>query len=114
MVLSAILALSAAAPSGITLHSGLVSPWIQPTLIKTIAPVAEYHVPSIAKVGSIVSHVPTSISHQSSTVVHNHGAVVTPILTPVHKTLIAPISPIHASPLAYSAPLWNEPLISSW
>lgn len=130
MVLSAILALSAAAPSG--LYSGFASPYAYGPLLKTYAPqpiytgysstvlkpslgLAEYHVPTVAKVGDIVQHVPTSVSHQSSSVVHNTGTIVTPVVTPVHKTIVAApvLKTVHA-PIAYSAPLWNEPLISSW
>lgn len=109
MVLSAILALSVAAPSGI-----IGNPWASPVL--------SYSVPSIARVGSVVSHVPTSVSQQSSSVVHSTGSIVTPVITPIQKTIVA--APIHA-PLAYSnlSPLalsasawnpWNQPLVSGW
>lgn len=94
IALSALIALAAAKPSLPLAYSAYQH---QPI-------VSTYSVPSVANVGSIVSHVPTSISSQSSSVVHSHGAVVTPVITPVHKTIIAaPAVVSHASPLTYAA-----------
>lgn len=42
--------------------------------------------PTLAKVGNIVEHVPTAISHQSQTVVHDHRRLVTPIVAPAVRT----------------------------
>ncbi|XP_055842400.1 uncharacterized protein LOC129909339 [Episyrphus balteatus] len=66
------------------------------------APIVQEH--SLAKVGAIVKSVPTAVSHQSSTVVHNSAHVVQPIVAPVVKTYAAaPV--IHSAPLVqtYSA-----------
>lgn len=123
------MAISAAAPSGL-----YASPWHAPAPILTTSHIvkpatyglAEYQVPAIAKVGAVVSHVPSSVSHQSSSVVHSHGAIVTPVVTPVHKTIIAPApilktawpGPIAHAPLAYNSlsahSLWGEPILSAW
>lgn len=126
MVLSALIAIASAAPSG--LH-GLPLTYTyaaaQPSLttynthlgyaptVYAAAPAAhhtiveyqpEYHVeaaPILAK----VEHVPTAVSHQSSTVVHSKAAVVTPIVAapiayahaPAYHTKI-----VAASPIAYA------------
>ncbi|KAM8710903.1 hypothetical protein ACLKA7_017518 [Drosophila subpalustris] len=42
--------------------------------------------PTVAKVGHLVEHVPTAISHQSQTVVHEHRRLVTPIVAPAVRT----------------------------
>lgn len=42
--------------------------------------------PALARVGNIVEHVPTAISHQSQTVVHDHRRLVTPIVAPAVRT----------------------------
>ncbi|XP_016926460.3 larval/pupal cuticle protein H1C [Drosophila suzukii] len=40
----------------------------------------------LAKVGSVVSSIPTSVSHQSQSVVHSHSHVVEDIVAPVVKS----------------------------
>ncbi|XP_064541784.1 retinin-like [Drosophila montana] len=42
--------------------------------------------PTLAKVGELVEHVPTAVSHQSQTVVHEHQRLVTPIVSPAVRT----------------------------
>lgn len=111
IVLSALVALAAAKPSLIGAPL-IADPWAA----QLTAPIA---VPSIAKVGSVVSSIPTGVSAHSSSVVHSTGAVVTPVLTPIQKTIVhsAPLvsAPIvkHISPLAYSSPLVSSPLAYS-
>lgn len=126
VVLSALLAVAAAKPSLIGSPLAL-DPWAHSAPL--YAPLA---VPSVARVGSVVSSIPTGISAHSSSVIHSHGAVVTPVVTPIQKTIVsAPLisAPIvkTISPYAYSAPLaygagwnngwangWNQPLLNSW
>ncbi|EDW17394.1 uncharacterized protein Dmoj_GI16532 [Drosophila mojavensis] len=42
--------------------------------------------PTVAKLGELVEHVPTAVSHQSQTVVHDHRRLVTPIVGPAVRT----------------------------
>lgn len=99
MVLSAIIAAAAAAPSGI---HGL--PW-------AVDYTPEYHV------SKVISHVPTAISHQSR-IDYHHKPIITPIIAPVVKTIHAPIiktvhAPIIASPYVHSSPWLGSPWLDS-
>jgi len=51
--------------------------------LRTVLTIQE---PAVAKVGEVVQHVPTAISHQSQTVVHDHRRLVTPIVAPAVRT----------------------------
>ncbi|XP_017126768.1 retinin [Drosophila elegans] len=51
--------------------------------LRTVLTIQE---PTVAKVGEVVQHVPTAISHQSQTVVHDHRRLVTPIVAPAVRT----------------------------
>ncbi|KAH8302612.1 hypothetical protein KR044_008895, partial [Drosophila immigrans] len=51
--------------------------------LRTVLTIRE---PTLANVGNIVEHVPTAISHQSQTVVHDHRRLVTPIVAPAVRT----------------------------
>ncbi|XP_034481333.1 retinin [Drosophila innubila] len=51
--------------------------------LRTVLTIQE---PTLAKVGNLVEHVPTAISHQSQTVVHDHRRLVTPIVAPAVRT----------------------------
>lgn len=51
--------------------------------LRTVLTVQE---PTLARVGSVVEHVPTAVSHQSQTVVHDHRRLVTPIVAPAVRT----------------------------
>ncbi|CAD7013985.1 retinin [Ceratitis capitata] len=62
------------------------------------------HEPTLAKVGDLVHSVPTAVSHQSSTIVHNRANIVTPIVTPALKTHITPLVSSYVSPLVRSYP----------
>lgn len=50
--------------------------------------------PYVAQVGENVHHVPTAVSHQSSTVVHNSAAIRTPILAHGVSKHVVPAEPI--------------------
>lgn len=141
MVLSAILAVAVAAPSGVShyaapilhktvhyaepLHATVVKPELERRTYVEVEP--QVHVvdtPVVKKVADVVESIPTAVSHQSSTIVHNKEHIVRPVLahgyektvvegtpivktyhedTPVLKTYTAPIG--YTAPLAYSAPL---------
>ncbi|XP_055913885.1 cuticle protein LPCP-23-like [Eupeodes corollae] len=90
VVLSALLAVAAARPG--LYHEA--SP-----LVYSAPSIVQEH--SLAKVGAIVKSIPTAVSHQSSTVVHNSAHVVQPIVAPVVKTYAA--APIHSAPLVHSS-----------
>lgn len=51
--------------------------------LRTVLTIQE---PTVAKVGEVVQHVPTAVSHQSQTVVHDHRRLVTPIVAPAVRT----------------------------
>ncbi|TMW47843.1 hypothetical protein DOY81_007077 [Sarcophaga bullata] len=58
--------------------------------------------PGIAKVGEVVQQIPTAVSHQRQTVVHNHARVVTPIVAPAVRTLSSQIVRAYHTPLVYA------------
>ncbi|XP_065361758.1 retinin [Calliphora vicina] len=58
--------------------------------------------PSIAKVGEVVQQIPTAVSHQRQTVVHNHARVVTPIVAPAVRTVTSQIVRAYHTPLVYA------------
>ncbi|XP_055846526.1 uncharacterized protein LOC129912337 [Episyrphus balteatus] len=94
VVLSVLFAVAAARP-GLYSSSPLVYS----------APIVQEH--SYAKVGAIVKSIPTAVSHQSSTVVHDQAHYVQPIVAPVVKTYAAPlVQTYHAAPVlkTYAAP----------
>lgn len=97
LVLSVLVAVAAAAPSGI--HGYAAVPLAYETY-------PEYHV------SKIVEHVPTAVSHQSRVDYHSKP-VITPIIAPVTKVIPQPAYAVHsapvvhAAPLAYSAPLYH-------
>ena len=62
------------------------------------------HEPTLAKIGDVVHSVPTAISHQSSTIVHDRANVVTPIVAPAVKTRLAPVVTDYNLPLLRSYP----------
>ncbi|SPP87062.1 retinin [Drosophila guanche] len=51
--------------------------------LRTVLTIQE---PAVAKVGEVVQHVPTAVSHQSQTIVHDHRRVVSPIVAPAVRT----------------------------
>lgn len=72
--MSVLVACVAAKPS--LYHAPLVA--TAPIVTKTIVQPAPVVVPEIARVGDVISSIPTSVSAHSSSVVHSTGAVVTP------------------------------------
>ncbi|XP_067612725.1 uncharacterized protein [Eurosta solidaginis] len=76
------------------------------------APATVIHEPILTKVGAIVKSYPTSVSHQSSSVVHSSAIDVQPILAPAVKTTYtAPV--LHAAPL-YSLPSFHSSHSAGW
>lgn len=107
-MLSAIVAIVAAAPSGLHYASHYDAPLAYETVV-AVEP--EYH-----HVGDVVEHIPTAVSHQSRTDYHSKP-IVKSILAPVEY--LQPI--VHHAPIAYhSLPSYHhhyasEPLIHhSW
>ncbi|ALC43964.1 retinin, partial [Drosophila busckii] len=51
--------------------------------LRTVLTIAE---PTSVQLGELVEHVPTAVSHQSQTIVHDHRRLVTPIVAPGVRT----------------------------
>lgn len=105
LVLSAIVAIAAAAPAPGYYHAAapLVTVAVQP----------EY-----AHVGSIVKHIPTAVSHQSRTDYHS-TPVIKSVLAPVEyvQPIVhhAPAISVHHAPIVHAAPLLHAaPLVHAW
>ncbi|XP_036337381.1 pupal cuticle protein G1A-like [Rhagoletis pomonella] len=94
VVLSAFLAVAAAAPGFIASHP----------VVYSAAPAATVavHEPVLTKVGSVVKSIPTAVSHQSQSVVHSSAHYVQPIVAPVIKTSYVAAAPVVHT---YSAPI---------
>lgn len=58
--------------------------------------------PTIAKVGEVVQHIPSAVSHQRQTVVHKHARVVTPIVAPAVRTVTSQIVRAYHTPLVFA------------
>ncbi|EDW30369.1 GL17864 [Drosophila persimilis] len=100
VVLSALLAVAVARPGHL---------YESPLVYSAPATTTIVQEPYLANVGSVVKSVPTSVSHQSQSVVHSSAHVVQDVVAPVVKTYAAPvITSYAASPLvhtSYASPL---------
>lgn len=110
-MLSAIVAVVAAAPSGLYTSSHYETPIAYESVVAVQ--------PELHHVGSVVEHIPTAVSHQSRTDYHSK---------PIVKSIIAPVEYVqpvvhHAPAIAYhSAPIHHHsasvyaaaPLIHAW
>ncbi|ALC43952.1 CG13063 [Drosophila busckii] len=100
VVLSALLAVAAARPGHL----------YESPLVYAAAPAATIvQEPVLAKVGAVVRSVPTSVSHQSQSVVHSHAHYAEDIVAPVVKSTpvvsyAAPAPVVHAT-YAAAAPV---------
>lgn len=91
LVLSALVAVAVAAPSGYHAYSPLSLAYSQP----------EYHV------SKIIEHVPTAVSHQSRVDYHSKP-VITPIYAPVVKAIPQPAIAVHSAPIYQSVPVYHS------
>lgn len=90
-MLSAILAVAAAAPSGL-----IASHYESPIAYQSVVAVQ----PELHHVGAVVQHIPTAVSHQSRTDYHSKP-IVKSVLAPVEY--VQPV--VHHSPaIAYTSP----------
>lgn len=100
LVLSVLVAVAAAAPSG---YHGYAAH------VPIAYDIPEYHV------SKVVEHVPTAVSHQSRVDYHSKP-VITPIIAPVTKVIPQPAYAVHqpaviahSAPLIHSAPIVHSP-----
>ncbi|XP_022229216.2 pupal cuticle protein C1B-like [Drosophila obscura] len=100
VVLSALLAVAVARPGHL---------YESPLVYAAPATTTIVQEPYLANVGAVVKSIPTSVSHQSQSVVHSSAHVVQDVVAPVIKSYAAPV--VHtsyaASPLvhtSYAAP----------
>ncbi|XP_012157443.1 cuticle protein LPCP-23-like [Ceratitis capitata] len=65
--------------------------------------------PVVAKVGAVVHSVPSAVSHQSITQVHNNAHIVTPVVKAVapvvHTAPIVPVVKTYSTPVVHAAPV---------
>lgn len=125
MVLSALLAVAAAKPSTV---AGVLP--IEKTTTTIIEP-SQVHIPvvrsalfqeqgtveikepTITKIGDVVRSVPTAVSHQSSTIVHNKADYVEPILAHGVRTYQQPIVKTYSTPVVENIPI-STPIIKKY
>lgn len=93
-MLSVVIAVAAAAPSGIHGYGAHY-----PLAYEHYAP--EYHV------SKVIEHIPTAVSHQSRVDYHSKP-IITPIIAPVTKIIPQPAYAVHSAPLIHSAPLYHH------
>uniref|UniRef100_A0A034WDI4 Uncharacterized protein n=1 Tax=Bactrocera dorsalis TaxID=27457 RepID=A0A034WDI4_BACDO len=106
VVLSALLAVAAAAPGYIASH-----PVVYSAPVATVA----VHEPVLTKVGAVVQSVPTSVSHQSQSVVHSSAHHVEDIVAPIVKTsyvATAPVVHTYAAPILKT--IASPVVLKSW
>ncbi|XP_061394441.1 retinin-like [Musca vetustissima] len=99
LVLSALIALAVARPSGLVASAPYVT-YNQPTVA--------IHQPALATVGAVVHTVPTSVSHASHSVVHKSAHVVQDVVAPVVRTSY--VTPVLRT---VSAPVYHGGYVSS-
>jgi len=125
VVLSALLAVAAAKPSHLSevfpigkttttiIEPGQVDiPVVKNALIQETGSV-EIKEPTITKVGDLVRSVPTAVSHQSSTIVHNKADYVEPILAHGVRTYQQPIVNTYSTPYVENVPV-SAPIIKKY
>uniref|UniRef100_A0A182SBM0 Uncharacterized protein n=1 Tax=Anopheles maculatus TaxID=74869 RepID=A0A182SBM0_9DIPT len=107
VVLSAVLAVVAARPGALSYAPLAYAPATyiaKPEIYYQKSIIIEE--PTVAHVGSLVKTIPTAVSHQSSTIVHNSAKITEPIYAPaVKQTLVStPIAKTTyiAAPAAYA------------
>ncbi|KAL5292028.1 hypothetical protein ACFFRR_011048 [Megaselia abdita] len=125
VVLSVLLAVAAAKPSTFSsvlpigkttttiIEPGQVDiPVVKNALIQETGTV-EIKEPTITKVGDLVRSVPTAVSHQSSTIVHNKADFVEPILAHGVRTYQQPIVKTYSTPVVENIPV-SAPIIKKY
>lgn len=123
-MLSVLLAVAAAKPSTLEvlplakttttiIEPGHVQiPVVKNALIQETGTV-EIKEPTITKVGDLVRSVPTAVSHQSSTIVHNKADFVEPILAHGVRTYQQPIVKTYSTPIIENVPV-SAPIIKKY
>lgn len=121
-MLSAVLTIAVAAPSGVISYSHVDSHNHSPISYESVVAVQ----PDI-HVGHVLEHVPTAVSHQSRTDYHSKPIVQSIIAPVVYAAQVVHAAPVvhsvHSAPIyssahsvAYSAPLQHSsaPLVHAW
>lgn len=107
VILSAVFALSAAAPS--LSHHHVPITFTAPVVTKHVELVETPIITkSLEKVGEVVNHIPTGVSHHSSSVIHETAQVVKEIHTPIEKHFTRTVPIVKSTPVlktVYPAPV---------
>lgn len=108
VVLSAIIALSAAAPS-LSHHHVVPLTFTAPVVTKHVELVdTPIITKSLEKVGEVVNHIPVGVSHHSSHVIHETAQVVKEIHTPIERHFTKTVPIVKSTPVlktVYPAPI---------
>ncbi|EDV95741.1 GH15608 [Drosophila grimshawi] len=103
VVLSALLAVAAARPGHL---------YESPVVYTAPATTTIVQEPVLAKVGAVVKSVPTSVSHQSQSVVHSSAHIVEDVVAPVVKSTPV-VSYAAAAPVVHSTYAAAAPVVHS-
>ncbi|XP_017080655.1 pupal cuticle protein G1A-like [Drosophila eugracilis] len=104
VVLSALLAVAVARPGHL---------YESPLVYAAPAATTIVQEPVLAKVGAVVNSVPTSVSHQSQSVVHSSAHVVEDIVAPVVKSTPV-VSYAAAAPVVHTSYAAAAPVVQTY
>lgn len=71
----------------------------------------QVHEQTIAKVGDLVQKIPTAVSDQRSTVVHNQADLITPVVAPAIRTNTVQVLKAYSQPVVYTAAVHATPIL---